>query len=149
MQCSVCGTVNNPGRLYCGGCARIVGEVCPVCSFVNEPIDRYCGGCARDRLAVVTEPAPAVRAAAVGPLAPAAAAAPDTGGLMPNLLELDDLIPGKPTAARGELGPAISTDATQKDVDGFFQQLAREGAAEINVPTAPGLVPGTARSTPS
>ncbi|MHB8837171.1 MAG: zinc ribbon domain-containing protein [Candidatus Methylomirabilia bacterium] len=149
MQCPACGAVNNPGRVYCGGCARTLGVFCPACSFVNEPRDRYCGGCARDLLVAPIAPAEPVRAAAVAPEAPAAAAAlemprvspsaeADQGGLMSDLQDLDDLIRRGPAATCGESCPAIDADATQSDVDGFFRRLAREGVAEIRPEGAPG-----------
>lgn len=160
MQCPACGAVNKPGRIYCGGCARAVGEICPVCSFVNEHSDRYCGGCARDRLVAPIEPTVPVRTAAVGQAAPAAApplvippvfpsAKGDQGGLMSALQDLDDLDPGSPAASRGESCPTMDADATQSDVDGFFQRLAQEGVAEVHPQVAPGPLPGISRKTPS
>jgi len=135
MQCPACGTVNNPGRVYCGGCARAIAEVCPVCSFVNEPVDRYCGGCARDLLVAPIAPVPEVRAAAIGPAAPLVAAALD----LENLADLAGTSVSGGVAA--ETSPSGAADATQSDVDGFFQRLAREGVAAIHSPTSPGTTP--------
>lgn len=160
MRCPACGTVNNPGRVYCGGCARAIGADCPVCSFVNETVDRYCGGCARDLLVAVAEPVAPIRVAVVGPAAPVAAVPPVTsavatgaeGGnrdLLRDLLDLDDLVSGKPGVPSGEQCVLLTTDATQGDVDGFFQRLAREGVARIYPPPSPGPIPGATRSKPS
>lgn len=141
MRCPACGTVNNPGRIYCGGCARAIGAACTACSFVNEPVNRYCGGCARDLLA------------SAAPAAPVSAPAPPPGkgaraGFPFDLAELGDLAGGAPGGGEAE-PPSGPADATQSDVDSFFQRLAREGVANVYPPTPPGPVPGASRGEPS
>lgn len=146
MRCAACGAINDEGRIYCGGCARSLGEFCPVCQFLNGAGVRFCGGCARDLLAAAPEPAP--------PTAAASATAPDAGhttraGISAAIFEdLRDLLPGPGPAAGGTAPPAAAADATQAEVDGFFGRLLKEGVVEIRSPGAAGQAPLLPRKRP-
>lgn len=139
MRCAACDAANDQGRIYCGGCARSLGEFCPVCQFLNGAGVRYCGGCARDLLAAAPEPAPWTAAPA--------ATAPDAGhttraGIAAAVFDdLEDLRPGPGPAAGGTAPPAEASDATQAEVDGFFGRLLKEGVVEIRPPSATGQAP--------
>ena len=58
MVCSNCGTENQPGRKFCGGCAAPLALSCPSCGALNDPDMRFCGECATPLLVGIT-PSPA------------------------------------------------------------------------------------------
>jgi class 3 adenylate cyclase/tetratricopeptide (TPR) repeat protein len=45
MNCPTCGTVNEPGRKFCGECGTKLAAACPTCGTVNEPGRKFCGEC--------------------------------------------------------------------------------------------------------
>ena len=45
MTCPSCGTVNEPGRKFCGECGTKLAAVCPNCGTANAPGARFCGEC--------------------------------------------------------------------------------------------------------
>ena len=45
MICPNCGSVNEPGRKFCGECATRLVAVCPSCGSAASPSARFCGEC--------------------------------------------------------------------------------------------------------
>ncbi|MFN8622568.1 MAG: adenylate/guanylate cyclase domain-containing protein [Chloroflexota bacterium] len=75
MICPSCGTVNEPGRKFCGECAARLIAVCPSCGAPNPPTVKFCGECGTPLLAGAppSGPAPATAIAARPVAAPGAA----------------------------------------------------------------------------
>ena len=145
MRCAACGAVNDQGRAYCGGCAHSLCRPCPACQFLNAEGVRYCGGCAGDLLAAVARSSSTAIAI---PVFTAAGAAPNIAATA-IFSDLGDLISGRAPAAGGETPRAADGDATQEEIDGFFQRLVREGVAEMQPPGAPGRAPPASGDAPS
>ena len=45
MNCPTCGTLNEPGRKFCGECGTKLAAVCANCGSANTPGTRFCGEC--------------------------------------------------------------------------------------------------------
>jgi class 3 adenylate cyclase len=45
MECSNCGTANEPGRKFCGECGARLTVACPACGTPNAPGTKFCGEC--------------------------------------------------------------------------------------------------------
>ena len=45
MNCSACGSANEPGRKFCGECGARLVTPCPSCGAPNAPTSRFCGEC--------------------------------------------------------------------------------------------------------
>ncbi len=45
MNCSNCGTENQPDRKFCKECGTALAPVCTACGTGNDPGDRFCGNC--------------------------------------------------------------------------------------------------------
>ncbi|MEO8272703.1 MAG: adenylate/guanylate cyclase domain-containing protein [Chloroflexota bacterium] len=45
MNCPACGTLNEPGRKFCGECGTKLAAACPTCGTANSPGTRFCGEC--------------------------------------------------------------------------------------------------------
>jgi len=45
ITCPACGTENNAGRKFCGGCGQPLALTCAACGAANEPGMRFCGEC--------------------------------------------------------------------------------------------------------
>ena len=45
MDCSVCGTGNEPGRKFCGECGAPLASACPSCGTANPARTKFCGEC--------------------------------------------------------------------------------------------------------
>ncbi len=61
MNCSNCGSENEPGRKFCKECGSALVIVCEACSAPNAPDSKFCGECGA---AIGTSAAPPVPAAA-------------------------------------------------------------------------------------
>ena len=61
MNCSNCGTENEPGRKFCKECGSALVIVCDACSAPNAPDSKFCGECGAT---IGTSAAPPVPAAA-------------------------------------------------------------------------------------
>jgi class 3 adenylate cyclase/tetratricopeptide (TPR) repeat protein len=57
VNCSTCGTENEPGRKFCKECGSALVVVCPECASANAPDSKFCGECGA---ALGTSAAPAV-----------------------------------------------------------------------------------------
>ena len=58
MICPECGTENEPGRKFCGGCGERLAVVCPACEAANSPGHRFCGECGAPLRGDVPPPRP-------------------------------------------------------------------------------------------
>ena len=45
MRCAACGTDNEPGRKFCGGCGAKLEVACPACGSRNTAGIKFCGEC--------------------------------------------------------------------------------------------------------
>ena len=45
MTCTVCGTLNEAGRKFCGECGAPLGNLCPECGAGNAASAKFCGDC--------------------------------------------------------------------------------------------------------
>ena len=45
MSCPGCGTVNEPGRKFCGECGTRLAIACSACGTPNQAGARFCGEC--------------------------------------------------------------------------------------------------------
>ncbi len=45
MDCSACGTGNEPGRKFCGECGAPLTWACAACGTTNPPRSKFCGEC--------------------------------------------------------------------------------------------------------
>ena len=70
MNCPSCGSVNEPGRKFCGECGSSLAVACSACGATNNPGTKFCGECGT-RLGTDTDAAPP-SAAAPGTLVPTA-----------------------------------------------------------------------------
>ena len=68
LPCASCGTLNEPGRKFCGECGSSLAQACPSCGAANTPGVKFCGECG----AALTSTAAAPPAAAPQATAPAA-----------------------------------------------------------------------------
>jgi class 3 adenylate cyclase/tetratricopeptide (TPR) repeat protein len=57
MNCSTCGTLNEPGRKFCKECAAPLALVCQACGTPNTPDSRFCGECAAPLASSTVAPA--------------------------------------------------------------------------------------------
>ena len=81
MNCPVCGTLNEPGRKFCGECGSRLAAVCPSCGTPNAPTARFCGECGNAMAVAI--PGSGSAAAVPGHMA-ASVAEPAAGpGLLP------------------------------------------------------------------
>ncbi len=62
MECTRCGTVNEPGRKFCRECGSPLLLVCAVCGSTNPADSKFCGECG----SALVAPAPGSAAAADG-----------------------------------------------------------------------------------
>ncbi len=65
MICSNCGTENEAGRKFCGGCGTQLNLACPSCDAGNSPSMRFCGECGTQLAAGVPPSVPVVRSSTV------------------------------------------------------------------------------------
>ena len=70
VNCSTCGTPNDPGAKFCQECGARFVAVCPQCSAANAPTARFCGECGT-RLGDASVPKSVVPGAAAPSSAPA------------------------------------------------------------------------------
>ncbi len=78
VNCSTCGTPNDPGAKFCQECGARFVAVCPQCSAANAPTARFCGECGT-RLGDASVPKsvePGAAASASAPATPATQSAP-------------------------------------------------------------------------
>jgi len=75
--CPNCGTLNEPGRKFCGECATRLAIICPNCGTANTPGVKFCGECGTSLAAGTLEGAKAP-SAATSPSAGSAGATPPT-----------------------------------------------------------------------
>ena len=73
MNCPTCGSLNEPGRKFCGDCGTRLAAVCPSCGTPNSAGTKFCGECGTP---MVAGAAPAFGTAASGAAGGMAAAAP-------------------------------------------------------------------------
>jgi class 3 adenylate cyclase/tetratricopeptide (TPR) repeat protein len=45
VRCTSCGSVNEPGRKFCGQCGSSLALACPSCGSPNPSTDKFCGEC--------------------------------------------------------------------------------------------------------
>ena len=45
MDCSACGTSNDPGRKFCLECGAPLARACPACGAANPAAGKFCGEC--------------------------------------------------------------------------------------------------------
>ena len=71
MTCTACGTPNDAGRKFCGGCGAPLALACASCGSANPPTMRFCGECGTPLSVAVAPPPPVARAtsAASAPVA--------------------------------------------------------------------------------
>jgi class 3 adenylate cyclase/tetratricopeptide (TPR) repeat protein len=48
LDCPICGTMNEPGRKFCGECGTALATACPTCGTSNAPGVKFCGECGTD-----------------------------------------------------------------------------------------------------
>jgi len=80
MSCPDCGTLNEPGRKFCGECGGKLAATCASCGTANSPTARFCGECG-NAMAVTAPGAAAPMHAA--PLSASLAEAPGPVGSRP------------------------------------------------------------------
>ena len=71
MTCTNCGTENDPGRKFCGGCGAQLSLACPSCGTANAPTMRFCGECGTPLVAGVVPAPPAARSSSASTGTPA------------------------------------------------------------------------------
>jgi class 3 adenylate cyclase/tetratricopeptide (TPR) repeat protein len=71
VVCSSCGTVNPPGRKFCGACGKALAIGCPVCGTPNEARFAFCGECG-SALTGTDQPGGTIRGGTQAPVAPRA-----------------------------------------------------------------------------
>jgi class 3 adenylate cyclase/tetratricopeptide (TPR) repeat protein len=64
VNCSNCGTENEPGRKFCKECGSALVIVCDVCGSPNAPGSKFCGECGSAIGATAAPPVPATATAA-------------------------------------------------------------------------------------
>jgi len=78
MTCPGCGTINEPGRKFCGECGAKLAAVCPSCGMANPPSTRFCGECGNP-MGVAAAVVPAAATAPILASVPSAAPALPSG----------------------------------------------------------------------
>ncbi len=68
MTCATCGTINEPGRKFCGECGERLAAVCPSCGAPNVASARFCGECGSNLTAGT--PSPSAQAGPAGRTGP-------------------------------------------------------------------------------
>src|SRR5690349_12723628 len=58
MKCPACGTVNEPGRKFCGECGGALALACAACGTPNSPGVKFCGECGASLTGATSAPVP-------------------------------------------------------------------------------------------
>jgi class 3 adenylate cyclase/tetratricopeptide (TPR) repeat protein len=61
--CPSCGSVNEPGRKFCGECGTALARACPSCGTPNAPSVKFCGECGASLAISAAAPADPARVA--------------------------------------------------------------------------------------
>jgi class 3 adenylate cyclase/tetratricopeptide (TPR) repeat protein len=82
MNCPTCGTLNEPGRKFCGECGTRLAAVCPSCGTPNVAGTKFCGECGTPMAGGTSAAGPAT-GGAVGGVAGGVIGAPPHPGAAP------------------------------------------------------------------
>ena len=123
MNCPTCGTLNEPGRKFCGECGTRLAAVCPSCGTPNVAGTKFCGECGTP----VADAAPAagfIPVAAVGAPTGVAGAGPVAERRLVSILFAD--LVGFTTLSEGR-DPEEVRELLSRYFDAAREQIGRYG----------------------